>query len=88
MPRLKTYYTESEITKNLYTTGKQWMFENFKEYIGSFHIYTTGEVYSEAEYNTTLSKRLINPKVIRFTWMQQSAQSHSPLVLSLNMSQE
>lgn len=59
MPRLKTYYAESEITKNLYTTGKQWMFENFTEYIGTFHIYTTGEVYSESEYNSSLSKRLI-----------------------------
>jgi len=59
MPRIKTYYAEEEIVKNLYTTGSQWMYTNFVEYQGPYHIYTTGEVYTQSEYITSKSLKLI-----------------------------
>ena len=59
MSRFKTYYPADEITNNLFTTGSEWMTEQSNEYIGEYHTYTTGEVYSEALYNPKLSVRLI-----------------------------
>jgi len=57
--RQKTYYDNSEITSNLYTTGSEWMFESGTEYIGLYHRYITGEVYTEATWNPQLSVKLI-----------------------------
>lgn len=59
MSRFKTYYPADEITINLFTTGSEWMTEQSIEYIGQYHTYTTGEVYSEASYNPGSSVRLI-----------------------------
>lgn len=59
MSRFKTYYPADEITINLFTTGSEWMTEQSIEYIGEYHTYTTGEVYSEASYNPRSSVRLI-----------------------------
>ena len=59
MSRFKIYYPADEITNNLFTTGSEWMTEQSNEYIGEYHTYTTGEVYSEALYNPKLSVRLI-----------------------------
>lgn len=54
MSRIKTYYSDSEINKNLYTYGKELMTTNYENYIGPYHTYiTTGEIYSLAEYNST-----------------------------------
>jgi len=57
--RLQTTYLTEDITNNLVTTGSQWMTEDKKEYIGLYHRYVTGEVYTRSEWDATLSKKLI-----------------------------
>jgi len=57
--RRKVYYTPQEIINHLYTTGKEWMTSDYTEYIGLYHRYTTGEVYTEATWNKNKSKRLV-----------------------------
>ena len=59
MARIKRYYTVDEITSNLYTSGKELMKTDNTEYIGLYHRYITGEVYSEATWNPSLSVQLI-----------------------------
>jgi hypothetical protein len=59
MARLKLYYPTDEITSNLYTTGKEWMTINNIEYVGSYHLYTTGEAYTQPEWNPRSSIQLI-----------------------------
>jgi hypothetical protein len=60
MARLKTFYTADEIINNLYTSGSEFMTEDNKEYIGAYHLYSTGERYTYATWNNKLSKRLID----------------------------
>ena len=58
--RQKIYYPESQIAKNLFTNGGQFMLlRNFEEYVGFYHRYTTGEVFTEHEWNALKSERLI-----------------------------
>lgn len=57
--RKKIYYSKSEITENLYTSGQQWMTEDSREYIGMYHRYSTGEVYSEEKWKPNQSKKLV-----------------------------
>lgn len=57
--RQRLHYTPSQITKNLYTTGSEWMTEDQREYIGPYHTYITGEVFTETEWNPSKSKKLI-----------------------------
>lgn len=59
MARLKLYYPIDEITPNLFTQGKEFMTEDNKEYIGSYHRYITGEIYTESNWNVRKSKRLV-----------------------------
>jgi len=59
MSRLKLYYPVDEITTNLYTTGLEWMTTDNKEYIGSYHLYTTGEAYTQPNWNPKASLQLI-----------------------------
>jgi len=59
MARLRLHYTPNQITKGLYTTGSVWQTELGLEYIGAYHTYVTGEVYSESEWNSTKSVKLI-----------------------------
>ena len=59
MGRFKTYYPTSEITTDLYTPGKQWMTANNVEYIGAYHKYLTGEVYTKAHWQPDQSAILI-----------------------------
>ena len=59
MGRFKTYYPISEITTDLYTPGKQWMTETNVEYIGAYHKYLTGEVYTKAQWQPDRSVILI-----------------------------
>ena len=63
--RPKIYYPKARITTNLYTVGKEWMFENGKEYIGYYHKYTDGLVLSEPYYHSIQSERLIPYSEIR-----------------------
>lgn len=59
MSRIKRYYTVDEITSNLYTSGKELMKTDGTEYIGLYHRYITGEIYSEATWNPLISVQLI-----------------------------
>ena len=57
--RSKIYYQDHQITKNLFTNGKEFMtLFDWKEYIGAYHVYSTGEVYTEAEWHPTKSTKL------------------------------
>ena len=56
--RRRLHYTPNQITNNLYTTGSRWMLENETEYIGPYHTYTTGEVFTQTEWNAQTSKQL------------------------------
>ena len=59
MARKKVRYTKDEITNNLYTTGSEWMTTDYAEYIGLYHRYTTGEVYTLSKWNSQKSVELI-----------------------------
>lgn len=59
MSRKKVRYTKDEITNNLYTTGQEWMTPDNEEYIGLYHRYSTGEVYTSAKWNPNKSIKLI-----------------------------
>jgi len=67
--RSKSFYIENEIVNNLYTTGSEWTLTDGTEYIGLYHQYTTGETYTEPEWNSKLSKKLIKyvqqPKIVQ-----------------------
>lgn len=69
--RKKIYYPDNQITKNLYTKGKEWMYlDDWKEHIGFYHRYSNGEVYSEKEWNHTKSRRLIEYKNENDTYLK------------------
>lgn len=58
--RQKIYYPESQIVKNLFTNGREFMLlRDFTDYVGFYHRYTTGEVFTEHEWNPLKSERLI-----------------------------
>lgn len=57
--RPKIYYPKSKIITNLYTKGKEWMYENGVEYIGYYHEYLDGLVLTEPYYNMVKSEKLI-----------------------------
>jgi len=61
--RKKIYYPDSQIEKNLYTRGKEWMYLNdWKEYIGYYHRYSNGEVFTEREWDPNRSEILVKYK--------------------------
>jgi hypothetical protein len=59
MARQKKYYSHNEIENNLYTSGAEWMYESGVIYVGLYHKYSTGEVYTESVWNVQTSKKLI-----------------------------
>jgi hypothetical protein len=59
MGRKKIYYPEGQIQKGLYTEGSEFMFEDGTEYVGDYHKYTTGEVYTKSAFVKNVSKQLI-----------------------------
>ena len=59
MPRKQLYYTKSQITTALYTSGKEWMTTDGQEYIGYYHKYYDGVVLTEANYIMSKSVDLI-----------------------------
>ena len=59
MARRKIYYPEGQIQKGLYTEGKEWMLLDGTEYIGDYHKYITGEVYTKSSYIKDVSEELI-----------------------------
>ena len=57
--RRRIYYTKAQTNTGLVTKGKEWMFTDGTEYIGQYHSYTTGEVFTEPSYVSGKSKKLI-----------------------------
>lgn len=57
--RLKIYYPESQIAKGQITRGKEWMTEDGEEYIGTYHTYITGEVFTLPEWDERSSVKLV-----------------------------
>ena len=55
----KLYYPKTHIVNNLYTEGKQWMYEDGTEYIGYYHRYIDGVHMSGAVFQRGYSKKLI-----------------------------
>lgn len=45
------YTPKEQIITSLYTSGQQWMTNDDIEYIGLYHRYPNGAVYSESEFN-------------------------------------
>jgi len=60
--RIKSYYSANEIVNNLYTTGQELMTTDNVEYVGLYHKYTTGEIYSQPTWNKNKSVKLIKYK--------------------------
>lgn len=71
--RQRLHYTPSQITKNLYTTGSEWMTLDDKEYLGPYHTYITGEIYTGATWNPKSSQKLF-PIVIETAAAKQYKQ--------------
>ena len=57
--RQKVYYPKGQIQTGLYTSGGEWMSEDGIEYIGDYHRYTTGEVFTRAKYIKNVSQKLV-----------------------------
>lgn len=68
--RQRLHYTPSQITKNLYTTGSEWMTSDDKEYLGPYHTYITGEVYTGSTWNPKTSQKLF-PIIIESETVKQ-----------------
>ena len=62
--RIKAFYSANETVTDLYTTGQQWMTVDNEEYVGLYHKYSTGEVYTQPKWNPEKSKKLIKYKVL------------------------
>ena len=76
--RRRLYYTDKQITKNLYTTGSEWQTEDGVEYIGSYHTYITSETYTQSDWNEATSKKLVkyeqaNQNVVQYQQLKNIA---------------
>ena len=76
--RRRLYYTDKQITKNLYTTGSEWQTEDGVEYIGSYHTYITSETYTQSDWNEATSKKLVkyeqaNQNVVQYQKLKNIA---------------
>jgi len=72
--RQKLRYTKSQIQNGLYTTGKEWQLEDGTEYIGLYHRYTTGEVYTQAVWSPTKSVALFE-----YTELSETVKTYNKL---------
>ena len=59
MARKQIFYSPGQIQSGLYTNGREWMLEDGTEWIGAYHKYSTGEVYTDSNYVDGVSKPLI-----------------------------
>ena len=91
--RIKMRYTADEITNNLYTIGGELMTTDRQEYIGLYHTYETGEIFSLPKWNARKSQKLIPYKEISNSEqvyqelkpkLQTSYDSITPLLLEIN----
>jgi len=55
----RLYYPKTHIVNNLYTSGKEWMYEDGTEYMGYYHRYIDGIRMSGAVFEKGYSKKLI-----------------------------
>lgn len=96
MARFKVYYPVEEVTNNLYTTGKQWMTKDGREYIGLYHTYITGEAYTQPTWNPKQSVELtayvepITPVIIQYQKLKPNLDllRLSPRSINLSISNE
>ena len=73
MARIRSHYAKDEIITNLYTYGLEFMYDDNIEYIGPYHRYITGEIYTEATWNESTSKKLIlyvNINTVKYRYKQ------------------
>lgn len=56
--RLKLYYPEYQIQKDKFTRGGELMDINGNEYVGYYHLYSTGEIFSQSQYDEKKSIKL------------------------------
>jgi len=80
MSREKTYYSADEVLNNLYASDKQLMYTDGTMYIGLYHKYSTGEIYTEAKWNSNKSKKLIKYEVFN-----KNKQTYKQLKSDLNL---
>ena len=57
--RKQSRYLPEDIQTSLFTSGSQWQTLDGIEYIGTYHQYTTGEIYTKSEWNPSTSKQLV-----------------------------
>lgn len=57
--RKRAYYTKGQTINGLQTSGGEWMYVDGTEYIGQYHRYTTGEVFTESSFVNGISRTLI-----------------------------
>lgn len=83
----KLYYPKSHIVNNLFTIGKEWMFEDGTEFMGYYHKYIDGNVKTGAVFNRSESKKLIPfvDKVIQpdnrvYNSIKKPIKSTSPMI--------
>lgn len=65
MARQRTYYPDFAIETGLYTTGSEYQTTDGTEYVGLYHRYNTGEVYTLSSYDSELSKKLVPYNPVR-----------------------
>ena len=58
MARKKLFYTKNQIRENLFTIGNEFQLTDGTPYIGLYHRYDTGEIYTEGTWNAKSSKPL------------------------------
>lgn len=57
--RKQSRYLPEDIQTGLFTSGSEWQTTDGVEYIGLYHQYATGEIYTESEWIPNVSKQLI-----------------------------
>jgi len=58
MARKKLFYTKNQITENLYTAGNEFQLSDGTMYVGLYHRYDTGELYTGGTWNVKTAKPL------------------------------
>lgn len=56
--RQRLEYNSSQQQLNLYTSGSEWQLPDGAEYIGPYHRYTTGEIFTQPRWNPSRSQPL------------------------------
>lgn len=61
--RSKIYYPENQIQRELFTNGGEYMtLDDWKEYVGFYHRYSSGEIFTQIDWDPLRSKRLVRLK--------------------------